>query len=141
MADKYYFDTSIWRDYFEDRKDKYKPLGEWAFELIKKIIKEKSIVLYSQLVIDELRRYWPEDTINSCFGAFRSEGLLCKVEDTPEQRKEARRIAYERKVPKGDALNAILARDNQAVMVARDHHFLELDDITWHKKPEEIIFS
>ena len=32
---RYYFDTCIWRDYFEDRKDKFRALGDLAFYLIK----------------------------------------------------------------------------------------------------------
>jgi predicted nucleic acid-binding protein len=139
MSKKYYFDSSIWRDYFENRKDKFRPLGEWAFELIKQIIKEKGIILYSELVIDELRKDWSQEAVNSCFGAFRSEELLVKAEITPEQYKEAVRLAREKKVPRGDALHAILARDNDAIMVARDKHFLELDDVANHKKPEELI--
>lgn len=48
---RYYLDTSIWRDFYENRTDRFRPLGEWAFELFRKIIREKSIVLYSELVI------------------------------------------------------------------------------------------
>jgi len=42
-------------------------------------------------------------------------------------------------VPFFDALHAVLARDNKAIMVTRDKHFDELLDITKYKKPEEII--
>ena len=38
MVEKYYLDTCIWRDYFENRSDKFRPLGDWAFSLIKLII-------------------------------------------------------------------------------------------------------
>jgi hypothetical protein len=50
---KYYIDTCIWRDYFENRNDKYRPLGEWAFRFIKKIINEDSLILFSDLVLEE----------------------------------------------------------------------------------------
>jgi hypothetical protein len=136
---KYYFDTSIWRDYFDNRNDKFRPLGEWAFGLIKKIIKDKGIILYSQLVIDELRKGWSQETIDKCLGFFRSEGLLVKVEADGKQIIESKTIARKKAVPKGDALHAVLARDNDAIMVARDHHFIELDCVTEHKKPEELI--
>ena len=48
---KYYLDTCIWRDYFENREDKYRPLGEWEFRLIKKIIAEELEILFSDLII------------------------------------------------------------------------------------------
>ena len=35
---KYYLDTSIWRDYYENRSDKFRPWGEWALILINKIL-------------------------------------------------------------------------------------------------------
>ena len=136
---KYYFDTSIWRDYFENRSDRLRPLGEWAFELIRQIGEDKGIILYSQLVIDELRKGWSQEKIDKCFGMFRSEGLLVKVEPTDLQKKESLFIAQKKKVPRADALHAIIARDEKAVMVARDHHFIDLDYVTEHKKPEELI--
>jgi len=36
-------------------------------------------------------------------------------------------------------LHSILARDNQAVLITRDKHFLKLLDICIIKKPEELI--
>lgn len=34
MEEKYYLDACIWRDYFENREDRFRPLGEWAFRLV-----------------------------------------------------------------------------------------------------------
>ena len=34
----YYVDSAIWRDLHENRTDKFRPLGEWAFELFRKIL-------------------------------------------------------------------------------------------------------
>lgn len=47
MADAFYFDTSIWLDFYEKRGKN----GEAAIKLINKIIKEKDIILYSQLIV------------------------------------------------------------------------------------------
>jgi len=38
-----------------------------------------------------------------------------------------------------DALHAVLARDNSAVMVTWGRHFLELMDIVEVRKPEELL--
>jgi len=42
-------------------------------------------------------------------------------------------------VPAGDALHAIVARDNDLILVTRDRHFRKLEDISKHYKPEELI--
>ena len=62
-----------------------------------------------------------------------------KIFVTKEQRDEAKKIAEERYLPPGDALHAILARDNNLIMITRDKHFKKLGDIAPHYKPEEVI--
>lgn len=139
MQKKYYIDTSIWRDFYEDRKDRFRPLGEWAFELFKKIIREKSIVLYSKLVIEELLNDFSMEEIKKIFSIVDDKGLLEEVEISQSQREEAGILCNRLRIPFNDCLFAILARDNRAIMVARDHHFELLADITEAKKPEELI--
>ena len=139
MPKKYYLDTSIWRDYFENRSNGLRPLGDWAFELIKMIIRNKDIFLYSDVVIQELRKKYSDEDINKIFAVARADNLLERTEATEIQVKEARALSKQRKVPFHDALHAVLTRDNNAVLIARDKHFLELDDIVMCKKPEEII--
>ena len=51
---------------------------------------------------------------------------------------EAKKIATERNIPVGDALHAIIARDNNLVLVTRDKHFENIEDISKHFKPEEL---
>ena len=65
--------------------------------------------------------------------------MIEDVEVKENQLKEARKINRERNIPFKDALHAILARDNCAILVTRDHHFEELQDIAVCKKPEEIL--
>ena len=60
------------------------------------------------------------------------------METYPEQIKEAATLSEEKKVPFGDAVHAILARDNNAIMVTRDHHFSKLKECIIVKKPEEL---
>ena len=139
MGKKYYFDTSIWRDYFENRKDNFRPLGEWAFELIKKMVENNDALLYSDVVITELRAYFSEEEVSRIFAIARSENILVKVYPSEKQESEASRLCKMRKIPFNDVLQAILARDNQAVLVTRDKHFLQLNDLADSKKPEELI--
>ena len=139
MTKRYYLDTSIWRDYFENRSDKFRPLGEWAFTLIKIIIKYRSLILYSDLVIEELREKYSDQEIDELYEFPKKYNLLLKVNISQSQTNEAKKLSKQRHVPYADALHAILARDNNAVVVTRDKHFNSLRDIVKIYKPEELI--
>lgn len=139
MKRRYYLDTGIWRDYFENRSDRFRPLGEWAFTFIKKVIQNKDLILYSDFVITELRVSYSDKQIKNIFEIASELGLLLKVDISKPQVKAAAKLAKERVVAFGDALHAILARDNKAIMVTRDKHFYNLKDIVDIKKPEELI--
>ena len=136
MIRRYYIDTAIWRDLHENRKDKSKNLGELAFELFVKIRFNKEKVLYSDLVVEELLRAYNENTIKKL---FKNVAVLLEKADINEtQVKEAATLSNELKIPFGDALHGIIARDNNAVMVTRDRHFRKLKDKITVKKPEDL---
>ena len=130
-------DTAIWRDLHENRKDKSKNLGELAFESFKKIRTNKEKIVYSNFVVEELSHAYDKQTIDKLFKGV-SE-LLEKVEINEKQLKEAANFSKEHKIPLGDAVHGILARDNDAIMVTRDHHFRKLKDKITIKKPEDLI--
>lgn len=134
---RYYLDTSIYRDYFENRSDRFRPLGEWALALLKKIVAEEHELIISHLVIDELRKDYSTEKVKDLFKWL--ESFLVWVEATPNQMHESARICKQCKVPFGDALHAVLARDNEAIMVTRDHHFEELQEVVMSCKPEDLI--
>ena len=73
--------------------------------------------------------------------AILQDGEDVTVEISSIQEKEAASLGRVRKVSFGDALHAVLARDNFAVMVTRDKHFLELMDIVEVRKPEDLLFQ
>lgn len=77
------------------------------------------------------------EQINGIFKPF--EKLLDKIFVTKNQKNETIKISLERNVPKGDALHAIAARDNNLILITRDNHFRLLQDISKHYKPEELI--
>lgn len=138
MAEKYYLDTCIWRDYFENRSDKFRPLGEWAFSLIKKIIQEFNLIIYSDLVEEELLTVFDEKEVKNIISIV-PEQILVKIKTKPEQLKEAIKTGKELKIPVKDALHAILARDNNSTLISRDKHFYELAEQVTIKKPEDLI--
>jgi len=137
MASKYYVDTAIWRDLHENRKDKFKNLGEVAFESFKKIRADKEKIVYSDFVIEELSHAYDKQTINKLFKGV-SE-LLEKVEIGENQLKEAANLSKQRNIPLGDAVHGVLARDANAIMLTRDRHFRKLKDKIIIKKPEDLI--
>lgn len=139
MIQKYYIDACIWRDFHENREDNFRPLGEWAFRFLRMIKENKSIVLYSSLTVDELSKDFNPKQIEEIFRIISEAGLLQKVELNKQQFQEATKLKKERNLPFGDCLHAIIARDNEAIMITRDIHFEEIQDIVKSYKPEDLI--
>ncbi len=138
MAEEYIIDTSIWVDLYEDRKGyNNEPLGDFAFKLLVKIKSKESAIVLTDFLIKELETIYSVAEINGMFKPF--DNILKKAVATEKQREEAKNIAKERDVPAGDALHAIVARDNNFILVTRDGHFRKLEDVSKHHKPEELI--
>ncbi len=136
---KFYIDTAIWRDYYENRKDKFRPLGEWALRLFQRIIEEEDIVLYSDIIEEEFIQLGFDEAKIKDILSIVDDIILIKIKTSEKQLREARLITKQRGIPFGDVLHTILARDNNAIMVTRDHHFEELQDIIRPYKPEDLI--
>jgi len=132
---KYYIDACIWRDYFEDRKDRFRPLGEWAFKFIKKIIEEEGIFVISDHLLIELESYMSSEEIKDLFEIV-PEKLRLYIEANEKQNMGALNLCKRLKIPFGDCLHYILARDNDALLISRDRHFINFKNM---KKPEELI--
>lgn len=139
MQQKFYFDTAIWRDYYENRSDSLKPIGKLALQFIEKAIKEDNLILYSDLVVQELMIKYNKEEISNILSILYKIGLLEKVTISKEQAREASDLCTKRKIPFADALHAILSRDNKSILITRDKHFQKLIDIAEIKKPEDIL--
>jgi len=139
MAQRFYLDIAIWRDYFEDRRDGLRPLGEFAFQFLKNCEKKGCRVLYSGLVVQELKSDYSRERVAEVFSSFKH--FLVKVPISNEQISEARRISLSiKETHHKDVIHAILARDNCAVMITRDRHFDDLTNFVEVAKPEDIHF-
>ncbi len=139
MQRRFYLDTAIWRDYFEDRGDGIRPLGEFAFQFLKNCEKKDYRVLYSGLVVQELKSDFSKERMAEVFSSFRH--ILLEVSISNEQMAEARKVSSSmEETHLKDALHAILARDNKAIMITRDQHFAALTSIVEIAKPEDIHF-
>ena len=135
---KYYFDTSIWLDFLENRDEPNFPKGAWAKKLIKKMINENGKIIISEAIKNEMVEMGHSKyEIEELFKPFRNN--LVNVYSNKKQYGKAKDLKNKGNVPFLDALHAILARDSRAVLVTRDAHFKKLLDITKYKKPEELI--
>ncbi|MBW2994912.1 PIN domain-containing protein [Candidatus Woesearchaeota archaeon] len=136
---KYYIDACIWRDYFENRSDKYRPLGDWALTLIKKIIdNENDFVIYSDLIEDELLDFFTEKQVFDILSIVPAE-IMIKVKVSMEQFKRAKSISRKLKIPLQDTVHAIVAAKNNSILVTRDKHFYEMQNIVVIRKQEDLI--
>jgi len=138
VAEKYYLDTSLWQDFFENRNEPNLPKGDWAHKLLGKITENNGKIIYSDMVLLELGvAGYPPHEIGRLFENIKP--ILIFVESTEKQVRKAKDLSAKRGVPKGDALHAVVARDNKAALVTLDNHFKKLLDITKPKRPQDLI--
>ncbi len=133
---RYYLDTCIWRDYFENRSDRFRPLGEWAFQFLRKIIDDEDLIFYSNVVENELAEFYSAEKISEIFSIVPKE-LLIRVNASSEQLLRSHILSKKLGIPRNDVTHFILARDNHAVLVSRDAHLAVLGNLV--KKPEELL--
>ena len=135
---RYYFDTSIWLDFFENRDLPNIPKSKWATKLIERIVKENDRIIYSDANEEELiGQNYTHSEIEFLFSKIK--GIMIGVEFTRAQFGKARDLAQKRSLPIFDALHALIARDNKAMLITLDNDFRKLKDITIIKGPQEII--
>lgn len=140
MPERYFLDTCIWRDFYEDRCGTGgRPLGKYAAKLVMKILLNKDVIIFNDIIVDELGKKFDLDEIQEMFAILSAIGTLARVELSLDQVKEANRLGLERGIPVSDATHAISARENDAILVSQDKHFQVLSDIVSVKRPEDII--
>ena len=128
----FYLDTSIWLDFYEKRGKN----GEEAMKLMTKIIQGNYVLAYSDLHIKEFKNLSYSQHEILAILAIVKQGKLRHIHIDSGQIKEALFLARQRKIPKKDALHAVLCRDNNLRLIARDPHFEKLKDISLYKTPE-----
>jgi predicted nucleic acid-binding protein len=128
---KYLIDTCIWRDFYEDRFSRTgRPLGEYAMKLFLRILQDRDIIIFSESLVWELRKKYDEEEISRLLGLFVVSKTLVRIEILKEEKSEAKKLAQERGIPFVDCLNAVQARNHNAILISQDVHFKLLSDIT-----------
>ena len=138
MLKRFYLDTSIWLDFFENRNEPNLPKGKWARALVNKIIKNNYKIVISEAVKNEM--------LVLGYSRYQIEGMLLpfskiliEVYSTEKQRGKAKDLSKKRNIPLFDALHTLIARDSKAILITLDNHFQKLTDITKSHKPLEFI--
>ena len=133
--EQFYFDTSIWIDIFDQRGEN----GEYAAALVEKILANDWMILYSDMVTIELKQIGLSDhELLRIFGIAKPDHLR-RVHMANAHMTQSKKIAKPLRIPWGDALHAMLAREHGAQLVSRDHDFEKLKHITTAKKPEDLL--
>jgi len=131
----FYFDVSIWIDIYEKRSEN----GQLAKALFDRIIKDDALIFYSDLIIAELKHVeYVKAQIDMLLSIAKPDHLR-RVHIHKVQIEESRNLAAQRSVPKADALHAVLARDNYAILISTDKDFKKLKDITKTHMPADFI--
>ncbi|MDD3083405.1 MAG: type II toxin-antitoxin system VapC family toxin [Candidatus ainarchaeum sp.] len=128
----YYVDSCIWIDFFNNRFDGLKPLGEFAFQFFKKCLKNNNNVLFSKMVVFELKNNgldFFEISKDFCF-------ILEEVFPSKNDLEKIKSLSIEKQIPFGDAFHYVLSKTNKAILVSRDNHLLSFNET---KLPEELI--
>ncbi|MFC1697417.1 hypothetical protein ACFL1H_03730 [Nanoarchaeota archaeon] len=138
MRERYLLDTCIWRDFYEDRFGfGGMPLGKYATKLFFKILKNKDKILFSKALFWELKKRYGEPEINDMLNLLLLNKTLVRIKITKYEHEEAKKLSFQRDIPFVDCLNAIHARNHQAIMITQDKHFFtKLSDITTPVKPK-----
>ncbi|MFA5797486.1 MAG: PIN domain-containing protein [Candidatus Woesearchaeota archaeon] len=125
---KYYVDTCIWRDYWENRSDGLRPLGEFAFQFLKNLNRD-DVILVSDVVVDELLKYYDSKTIAEMLTITTQ---IIRVSISAEEYARAKLMRNAPSIPLGDAMHQIIAEREHAIIVTRDKHFIS------RRLPEEL---
>lgn len=108
---KIYCDTNVYMDYFEDRKDRLRPLAYFAFEFFSRGWNCRFNLIISDHLLNELNRNLRPDQISEIIDEFKKKDKLIHIEMTGEDKEEARKISKENYA---DALHAVLAKKASA---------------------------
>src|SRR3989344_5482833 len=111
MEKRFYFDTSIWLDFFENRNEPNLPKGDFTTKLINNISNNNFKIVYSEVVKNELIAMgYSHYDVDYLFSPLKE--MLRYIESNNKQFGKAKDLSKKRKIPIFDALHSILARDS-----------------------------
>ncbi len=112
---KIYLDTCIYLDYLMDRKDNLRPLGEFAFQLLKRTFECEFEIIISDWVIKEINKQIDDNILFfELIDKLENLNKLIKVSKSTAVEKKAKILTEKYKTHLADALHIILAEQAEA---------------------------
>ena len=111
---KVYSDANIFKDYFDERSDKIRPLKDFAIEFFSRGWNCEFKLIVSDWLLDELRRHLKEEQINEILDRFKEKNKLIFVKEEKGDKDKAKKISKHWQ----DPLHAILANKTGADYLA-----------------------
>lgn len=126
-----YIDTNVWLDYFYDRKDRLRPLGSFAFELLRKAVMCQYTVIISDWVIAEVEGQGCGEEMKKASKWLNESKKLLFVHVDEDMRLRARKKSHWQ-----DELHALLAeKANASFLVTRN-----IADFSSNRHSFEVVF-
>ena len=133
MAELIYIDTNIWIDYFLDRTDYMRPLGEFAYALFSKSLTCKYNIIISNLVLYELQKKGFEQQAKTLITEFKQRNKVTIISFSNTEIQNAKKYPHWQ-----DRLHEILAsKGNATYLVTRNIKDFE-GDLVQIKFPEDL---
>lgn len=125
MSELIYIDSNVYLDYLLNRKDRLRPLSDFAFELLKKAVSCEYWILMSDTVLDEISAYTSKEDIEKLIGMIQKKLKLVPREENDFIR--AKQISPSNKI---DALHYVLAKKGGAkIIVTRNIQHFDFSDL------------
>ncbi|MCK4327713.1 MAG: PIN domain-containing protein [Candidatus Diapherotrites archaeon] len=108
-----YVDTNVYLDYFENRCDRLRPLGEFAFQFFRRALKCEFEIVMSDHVMDELESVVSIETIDMFLEPLKKKNKIKLVFVEQADVRRAKRLPTHWQ----DALHAVLAEKAGAELI------------------------
>lgn len=136
MAARIYVDTNVYLDYFEERKDRIRPLDEFAYSVFRRAIECEFEIVISDWVIRELLgQNVPNARIDSLLDGLEQKRKVMRMKVAADDVETAKKTGNF-----CDALHALTAkRADCKVLVTRNFSdFVKFESLVEPKLPEEL---
>ena len=140
MAKLIYVDKNIYLDLFENRIDKFRPLGEIASQLFIRALGCEFKIILSSLIIEEIENNGYESELNILINDLKKKNKLVFVKEKQADRIAANNLKNLRKTPFKDTCHLVIATRTKAeCLVTRNiKDYENLSDIIEVSLPELI---
>lgn len=127
-------------DYFENREDKLRPLGEFAFNLLRRCFDCEFSIVTSILVTEEVEYNGHTKNLLKLNKKLNQAHKLIKISIAREDRTKAHKLKKKYNISFNDSLHAVLAaKANVDFLVTRNiKDFYQFQDIVDITLPEQI---